>query len=304
MRIYQYALIGIELEKLKLYKMQNTINALPAQVTNSSTILTPIYTTTNYRMFGHIGGNRRLDPSNLNKIIQSISKKYIQTNAVICILDNSDPIQPLKMVDGQHRFEACEKLQIPVSFVIDNTLTMASILNDITLLNTASKEWDVSDFMNSEAQKGNQNYVLYSKVYLNFNSTFDHESLFYILNNDINRTCPKISYPSFKAGELIFDHSDYNYLIQRISDISQFNHFNEIGGKRYYQKALNQLINTKGFNMNQMLSKLQARQSTITKCTTVEGSLKQLADIYNYKIQSGRILFLGAGGKIEDIIIK
>ena len=67
--------------------MTNVINALPAQVTNSSTMLTPIFTTTNYSMFGHIGGNRNLDTSNLNKIKQSVSKKHIKTNAVICILD-------------------------------------------------------------------------------------------------------------------------------------------------------------------------------------------------------------------------
>lgn len=284
--------------------MTNVINALPAQVTNSSTMLTPIFTTTNYSMFGHIGGNRNLDTSNLNKIKQSVSKKHIKTNAVICILDVEDVKEPLKIVDGQHRFEACKDLNIPVSYVIDSSLTMASILNDITLLNTASKEWDVSDFMNSEAQKGNQNYILYSKVYNIFNNSFDHESLFFILNSDVNRTCPKISYPSFKAGQLQFDQSDYNYLTQRLKDISQFNHYSEIGGKRYYQKALNQLMNTKGFDVKQMLSKIQSRQSLIVKCTTVDGALKQLADIYNYKIQSGRILFIGAGNKIEDIIIR
>jgi len=284
--------------------MTNVINALPVQVTNSSTMLTPIFTTTNYSMFGHIGGNRNLDTSNLNKIKQSVSKKHIKTNAVICILDSNDQKEPLKIVDGQHRFEACKELNIPVSYVIDSSLTMASILNDITLLNTASKEWDVSDFMNSEAQKGNQNYILYSQVYNIFNNSFDHESLFFILNSDINRTCPKVSYPLFKSGQLHFDQSDYNYLVQRLKDISQFNHYNEIGGKRYYQKALNQLMNTKGFDMSQMLSKIQSRQSLIVKCTTVDGALKQLADIYNYKIQSGRILFIGAGNKIEDIIIR
>jgi len=246
--------------------MKNVINALPAQVANSSTLLTPIFITQNYSMFGHIGGNRNLDNSNLNKIKQSISKKHIKTNAVICILD--------------------------------------SILNDITLLNTASKEWDVSDFMNSEAQKGNQNYVLYSEVYNIFDKSFDHESLFFILNNDDNRTGPKISYPSFKSGNLQFDQSDYNYLTQRLKDISKFNHYNELGGKRYYQKALNRLMNTKGFDMGQMLSKIQSRQSTIIKCTTVDGALRQLADIYNYKSQSGRILFIGTGNNIEDIIIR
>jgi len=280
------------------------LNDLPAQVTNSSTLLTPIFTTSNYSMFGHIGGNRNLDTSNLNKIKQSISKKHIKTNAVICILDEQDQTQPLKMVDGQHRFEACKELNIPVSYVIDTSLTMASILNDITLLNTASKEWDVSDFMNSEAQKGNQNYILYSKVYNLFNNSFDHESLFFILNSDSNRTGSKISYPTFKSGDLQFDQSDYNYLLQRLIDISKFNYYNQIGGKRYFQKALNFLMNTKGFDMNQMYSKIQSRQSTIVKSTTLDGALRQLANIYNYKIQNGRILFIGTGNNIEDIIIR
>lgn len=277
---------------------------LPMNVVTTSSVLTQIYTTTNYSMFGFVGGNRNLDNSNLNKIKQSISKKHIKTNAVICIFDEYDQNQPLKIVDGQHRFEACQSLNIPVSFVIDSGLTMTSILNDITLLNTASKEWDVSDFMRSEAQKGNQNYILYSSVYGMFSNVFDHEALFYIINNKANRDLPKISYPLFKNGQLIFDQSDYNYLVDRLNDISIFNRYSEIGGKRYYQKALNQLFNTDGFNPSQMLSKLQSRQSNIIKCTTVEGALRQLADIYNWKAQSGRILFLGTRDKIEEIIIR
>lgn len=277
---------------------------LPKKVVNTSKVLTPIYITENYSMFGHIGGNRNLDSSNLNKIKQSITKKHIKTNAVICIVDNSDELQPLKIIDGQHRFEACKTLNMPVSYVIDDTLDMKTILNDITLLNTASKEWDVSDFMRSEAKKGNENYILYSKVYTQYDKIFDHEALFFILNNDTNRKYPKVSYPSFKSGELLFDQSDLNYLTKRLEDISLFNEYSEIGGKRYYQKALNQMINTRGFDPNQMLVKLKTRKSTITKCTTVEGALRQLADIYNWKTQTGKVRFETEGNKIVDVIIK
>lgn len=277
---------------------------LPRQVVNTSKVLTPIYTTTNYSMFGHIGGNRNLDTPNLTKIKQSLSKKHIKTNAVICILDLLDSSEPLKIVDGQHRFEACKSLNIPVSYVIDDSLSMESILNDITLLNTASKEWDVSDFMRSEAKKGNQNYILYSSVYGLYDKTFDHESLFFILNSDINRKCNKISYPSFKSGELIFEQSDFNYLKNRLETLSLFNEYSEIGGKRYYQKALNQMINTRGFDVDQMLSKLKTRKSVISKCTTVEGALRQLADIYNWKTQNGKVRFETEGNKIVDLIIR
>ena len=102
----------------------------------------------------------------------------------------------------------------------------------------------------------------------------------------------------FKSGQLQFDQSDYNYLTQRLDDISQFNYYNEAGGKRYYQKALNRLMNTKGFDIGQMLSKIQSRQSTIVKSTTVDGALRQLADIYNWKIQSGKIRFEVEGNLI------
>jgi hypothetical protein len=278
---------------------------LPMDVITTSSILTQIYTTTNYSMFGFVCGNRNLNNSNLNKIKQSISKKHIKTNAVICILDEYDKTKPLKIVDGQHRFEACQSLNIPVSYVIDNDLAMDSILNDITLINTASKEWDVSDFMGSEAQKGNQNYILYSSVYGMFSNVFDHEALYYILNNKPDReTKIKMCHSLFKTGVLSFNETDYNYLLDRLNNLSQFNQYSEIGGKRHYQKALNQLFNTDGFNPGQMLSKLQLRKSNIVKCTSTEGALRQLADIYNWKSQSGRILFLGTKDKIEEIIIK
>ena len=111
-------------------------------------------------------------------------------------------------------------------------------------------------------------------------------------------------YPLFKSAQLQFDQSDYNYLNQRLENISLFSHYNEIGGKRYYQKALNQLMNTKGFDMSQMLSKIQTRQSTIVKCTTVDGALRQLGDIYNWKCQSGKVRFITEGNKIVGIIIQ
>ncbi len=280
-----------------------TSNVLPEQVAKSSSVLTPIFTTTNYSMFGYIGGNRNVNTTNLKKITESIAKKHIKTNAVICILDDSDLHKPLKIVDGQHRFEACEKLQIPVSYVIDENLTMSSILNDITLMNTASKEWDVSDFMNSEAQKGNQNYILYRDVYTKWNENFDHEALFFILNNDSGRQNPNIGYPMFKQGKLEFDKSDSTYLSNRLNELSKFNGFSDIGGKRYYQKALNLLFNCRGFDSEHMMNKLQQRVSVIQKCSTIEGALDQLSTIYNHKQQSGRIALTRVGTKIVKIEI-
>lgn len=280
----------------------NATKSLPQSVVNSSTLLTSIWTTTNYTLFGFIGGNRNVNKTNLKKITESISRKHIKTNAVICVYDDSDPKHPLKIVDGQHRFEACVELNLPVSYVIDDSLSINDILNDITLLNTASKEWDVSDFMNSEAQKGNQNYILYRDIYSRYSGNFDHESLFYILNNSTQRT-QKVGYTLFKEGGLQFDMNDHMYLDNRLRTLSLFNTYCEIGGKRYYQKALNTLHNITGFNNQYMLGKLQKRISNITKCTTVDGALEQLSNIYNYKKQKDIIGVTKANNKIHKVEI-
>ncbi len=264
---------------------------VPTVVSESSDILTQIYTTRDYSLFGYIGGNRNVNQSNLRKIEDSISKKHIQTNSIICILDG-DSKSPLKIVDGQHRFEACKKLNKPVSYVIDHELTMKSILSDITLMNTASKEWDVSDFMRSESQQGNQNYILYQSVYNQFSHNFDHEALYFILNECGHRSVKlHINHPKFKDGKLTFSNSDYLYLMNRLTEIDKFNKYSIIGGKRYYQKALNTFMNVPNFDINHMLSRMVSFTSSISKVTTVEKAEDHLAVAYNWKLQNNKIKF-------------
>lgn len=270
-------------------------------VENSSDVLTIIRTTTNYELFGFISGNRNINNSNLKKIKDSLSKNYIDTNAIICILDD-DEKQPLKIVDGQHRFEACKELGLKVSYIIDSKLKMSDILNNITLMNTASKEWDVNDFMVSESKKGNENYRRYQEIYNMTSNTFDHQAIFYILNSLKQRTY--INFEMFKNGKLEFTQKDYEILKNRIQTLSKFNTFSEKGNKRHYQKALNDLMNVKKFDVNRMLFKLGELSQRVEKTNTITGALKQLADIYNHKLRSDKIAFMTVGGKINEIIIK
>ena len=287
--------------------MENQKTMMPKMVSESSNYLTSIFTTTNYNMFGFITGNRNIDDSNLKKITNSISKKHIATNAVICALDETDVLKPLKIVDGQHRYESCIKLNIPVSYVIDETINakeLSKILNDITLMNTASKEWDVHDYLNSESLKGNDNYIRYNNIFSKYSANFEHEVLFFILNQDPTRKKNQIGFPNFKDGMLKFDVADQSYLDMRLNELSNFNIYSTLGGKRYYQKALNTLFNVKGFDKTQMLNKLQLRKEIIRKCTTVEGAIEQLSDIYNWKSQSNRVGLFKIGNKIDSIMIK
>jgi hypothetical protein len=267
-------------------------------------VLTQIHTTTNYDLFGIIGGNREINKKNLNKIKKSIKKKYIKTNAIICAFDPSfTDGNYLKVVDGQHRLEACRSNGETISFVVDLSLDYKTILNDITLLNTASKEWDVNDFMGSEAQKGNPSYQLYQKIYCRYSSHFDHEALYYIMNNKPG-AASRIDHEKFKLGLLRFDYNDYLYLDSRLNDLQIFASYSDEGGKRYYQKALNDLLNTNGFTLSQMIHKIQQKPVLVKKCNSIEAALKQLSDIYNHKNRGSKIYFNILGSKITGIDIK
>jgi len=45
-------------------------------------------------------------------------------------------------------------------------------------------------------------------------------------------------------------------------------------------------------------------EANVSKCTTVEGAIEQLSDIYNWKSQSNRVGLFKIGNKIDSIMIK
>ncbi len=66
--------------------------------------------TYNYDKFGDLDGNRKLNQSNLNWIIESMRKKY---NPIPIIVNKK-----MQVIDGQHRLEACRRLNLPVFYLV------------------------------------------------------------------------------------------------------------------------------------------------------------------------------------------
>lgn len=70
-----------------------------------------IYKSEDYSEFKFLKFNRQLNESNINKIVlANIEKFEMHLFPIVC--DNK-----MNIVDGQHRFEACKKLECPVYYV-------------------------------------------------------------------------------------------------------------------------------------------------------------------------------------------
>jgi hypothetical protein len=267
-----------------------------------------VYVTSKYELFGFINGNREINPANLEKIKESLKTKQILESAIIVGYSPNDPEgKVFKIIEGQHRFTACMQLGIPFSFIIRKDFDVqdySKSIADIQLLNTASKEWDVTNFMGSRATLGEESYVRYKKIYDKYKSRndggFEHEIIFYILNKIEGRK--KVSHKSFKEGSLIFTEQDMVYLDGKLKELSQYLPKVYESGKRYYLKALVDILNL-DIDKNRLSEKLITYGKEIPFSKQKEFSIKFLVEkVYNQSLKSKKIYILRAG--VDDILLQ
>ena len=267
-----------------------------------------VYVTSKYELFGFINGNREINPANLEKIKESLKTKQILESAIIVGYSPNDPEgKVFKIIEGQHRFTACMQLGIPFSFIIRKDFDVqdySKSIADIQLLNTASKEWDVTNFMGSRATLGEESYVRYKKIYDKYKSRndggFEHEIIFYILNKIEGRK--KVSHKSFKEGSLIFTENDMVYLDNKLKDLSEYLPKIVESGKRYYLKALSDILDL-DIDKKRLSAKLIMYGKDIPFSKQKEFSIKFLVEkVYNQSLKSNKIYIFKAGN--DDILLQ
>jgi hypothetical protein len=110
--------------------------------------------TTHYDQFKIIVANREVDKRHVKKLAQSIQKKnLLHIRPIIC---NND----MQIIDGQHRLAACQLIGQPVYYIQVDDLTK----EDITVLNTAQKNWSMIDFINFYAIEGRPEYKQFTRL--------------------------------------------------------------------------------------------------------------------------------------------
>jgi len=98
---------------------------------------------TDYSKFKVTKLNRELDKSQILKVKNSISEfGYLEYNPVI--------VNPeMEIIDGQHRFEACKALKLPIIYAIEKGRTDKIMIG----LNTTQKNWTIWDYIEHYAAK-------------------------------------------------------------------------------------------------------------------------------------------------------
>jgi len=263
--------------------------------------LTDVHITTDYHLFGFIKGNRGINQTNLNNIKESLSTKQILESSIIIGIDNvSNDGKPYKIIEGQHRFTACCELGLPVSFIIREDFdikVMEKSLSIVELLNTASKTWDITNFMYSKCLLGIKPYVLYNQLFEKYNS-FEHENILSIVNR-YRDDYKYVWFQQFKEGELLLTDEIYKQVDKDLSILNSMVPSIMNSGKRQYIKALTNIIYTPNLDVERLVNRMLKHgdlpiSKTLEKCYEVI-----VKDVYNKGLSKNKLY-----GMIGDSDVK
>lgn len=100
--------------------------------------------TKNYSQFKFHKANRPINESLVKKLTESIKNfGFIDGRPVLVDKD-------FTVIDGQHRLEACKRLEIPVQYQVSD----AKIMDAVIALNSSQVQWKLIDYINSHAEQG------------------------------------------------------------------------------------------------------------------------------------------------------
>lgn len=97
-----------------------------------------IHETKNYSQFNKLIGNREIHDGHVQNLMESISKYYMPVPIVV----NAK----MEVIEGQHRIEACKRLELPIYYIIDDNAK----LEEVHELNKHRRSWNMLDFLMSK----------------------------------------------------------------------------------------------------------------------------------------------------------
>lgn len=105
--------------------------------------------TRDYSIFRNINGNRKVSPRHVERLTAAIERKNLLKYYPVLV--NED----MEVIDGQHRLVAAAKLDYEIHYEKIKGL----VLEDVMSINTHSKSWSLSDFVDAYIRLGNKNYI-------------------------------------------------------------------------------------------------------------------------------------------------
>lgn len=244
----------------------NVLGTLREDIDIMIKMCTSVMETKNYKMFRFMDGNRKTNSTNLNQLIESMKEKQL----MIPITVN----ERFEIIDGQHRFKACEYLGLPVYYIMQQGYT----IDDVIRANVnGGRKWFDADYLHRYCSRGEERYIKIKKIIEDFNIT----------TNDYIKILAKFQGKAgtqvkreFREGNVSSDGQDA--VISFLMAIESFKEF------QYYKNsnfifAFLELYLRNDYDHNVMERKIRTNINNLTKRTSKDDYLSLLCNkIYSF----------------------
>ena len=247
---------------------------------DSDKVVCSVYETCDYGKFKIITGNRKVDPSRVRRIVNSI--EHVGVRMVPIVVNRK-----MEVIDGQGRLGALKLLGKPVRYVVDDVADV----EECRWLNIGCQNWSLRDFIKSYADLGNEDYVVLNSIFEEYVNDIGADTIFTVASGSYTNKDPdRIKSGKFKmkvSAVVAAERLDYlKMFVPKIRDT---------GGKsREMFSAILFAYDREGVDR----SRLYERFSNIDVDkerglrASILGNLRLLEELYNYRLGSeSRIYF-------------
>lgn len=227
-----------------------------------------IYSTTDYGKFQFLPGNRVESASHVRNLIRSFSKnpELARTRP---ILVNDE----FEIIDGQHRYQACVSLGIPVYYTVANGIDVGTA----RLMNANQKGWSTKDFLNSFIAEDNETYVKLKQLWEEYPIPFSQLLMFCHTGDR------KSLMREFKEGKYQF-MKDKTFMYKRLDNLEALRPFFKYWNHAKFVGAYwNILHNGSEFDPERLVKKAEITE--MKGQATERDYMREIERVYNFKVE-------------------
>ena len=257
-----------------MYNTQLASMVKTSNHTQKDTTVNTVLKTNDYSKFKKQEGNRQLNELHLKRLVSSIQENNLLSSNPILVNDK------FEIIDGQHRFEVCKQLGLPIYYLISKNLG----LKEVQMLNANSKNWKLDDYIDGYCNLGLVEFCyfkdLMTKNKLGITSLL---AIFAAGGHSGN------AFDDVKNGNLKLPYKNRGLII--LQWIKDWLHFYPGADRRTFVLALVQLYNVKGYSHEKIVQKMKYQSTKLVDCTNVKTYLALLEEIYNFKERGEKLRF-------------
>jgi hypothetical protein len=254
-----------------------------------------LYQTTDYGIFKYIPQNRKTMSEHVLKLAQSIKTKNLVKDFPILVNDK------MEILDGQNRLQALQQLGYPAYYKIASDMT----IDDISLVNTVSKNWSLDDYLHQYISKGFSEYLKF-KDFMDWANISSINLALKILKNRKAKLSTQMAGATtghtglgadgfttnkFKTGQFTYPEND-SEAKNTVMELRQLSAFTI--KKNPYDRSLivayDSITRGADFDISRLLSKLSTYP--IGVYNDANSLIDQFEKAYNYNVGESKKVFL------------